>query len=103
MTIPRDLSGERLAKLLKPYGYQVTRQTGSHLRLTSSFKGKQHHITIPNHKNLRIGTLHSIIYDIARYLQKDSKDFQDELFKCEKRKCIRTFSFFIGVGKAIIA
>jgi predicted RNA binding protein YcfA (HicA-like mRNA interferase family) len=37
--LPRDLSGEDLAVLLRRYGYQVTRQTGSHLRLTSTLKG----------------------------------------------------------------
>jgi len=34
MKIPRDLSGEELARLLIKFGYQVTRQTGSHLRLS---------------------------------------------------------------------
>ncbi|MGD0932752.1 MAG: type II toxin-antitoxin system HicA family toxin [Candidatus Korobacteraceae bacterium] len=45
--MPRDLSGSELAKLLRRYGYQITRQTGSHLRLTSSTRGTQHHIAIP--------------------------------------------------------
>ena len=27
MKLPRDLSGEELAKLLRKYGYEVTRQT----------------------------------------------------------------------------
>ena len=31
MKIPRDISGEDLIKLVKPYGYSVTRQTGSHI------------------------------------------------------------------------
>ena len=39
MKIPRDVGGEELAKLLKNYGYQVTRQTGSHIRLTTALKG----------------------------------------------------------------
>ena len=47
MKLPRDLGGEELAALLLRYGYHVTRQTGSHMRLTSSLKGKEHHITIP--------------------------------------------------------
>jgi len=34
MKIPRDISGEELARLLKKYGYEVTRQKGSHIRLT---------------------------------------------------------------------
>ncbi len=41
-----QISGSELAKLLKKYGYEITRQTGSHIRLTTSVKG-EHHITIP--------------------------------------------------------
>jgi len=48
--LPRDLSGIGLAKALRVYGYAIKRQTGSHLRLTSSFKGTEHHITVPAHK-----------------------------------------------------
>ena len=55
MKLPRQISGEELARLLHRYGYQITRQTGSHVRLTSKFKGSQHHVTIPAHKDLRIG------------------------------------------------
>jgi predicted RNA binding protein YcfA (HicA-like mRNA interferase family) len=56
MRIPRDLGGEELARLLKRYSYEVARQVGSHPRLTTK-QGGEHHITIPQHKPLRIGTL----------------------------------------------
>jgi predicted RNA binding protein YcfA (HicA-like mRNA interferase family) len=35
MKLPRDLSGEALAKALERLGYTVDRQTGSHIRLTT--------------------------------------------------------------------
>ena len=35
MKLPRDLSGLDLAKALSNVGYRVSRQTGSHLRLTT--------------------------------------------------------------------
>jgi len=66
--LPRDLSGTELASLLRSYGYEITRQTGSHLRLTSSLKGGEHHITIPLHHQLRVGTLSAILGDVAIYL-----------------------------------
>ncbi|KXW59231.1 hypothetical protein FEMY_02900 [Ferrovum myxofaciens] len=44
MRLPRDLSGADLVKRLGRYGYSVTRQTGSHMRLTSTIRG-EHHIT----------------------------------------------------------
>lgn len=66
--------------LLGRYGYQVTRQTGSHMRLSSIVQGRSHHITIPQHKSLRVGTLHSILSDVALYLQRPVQDIKDELF-----------------------
>lgn len=46
MKLPRDLSGLELARALGKVGYRVTRQTGSHLRLTIEAP-TQHHVTIP--------------------------------------------------------
>jgi predicted RNA binding protein YcfA (HicA-like mRNA interferase family) len=68
MRLPRDLSGSDLARALKPLGYTVTRQTGSHLRLTTKERG-EHHITIPNHASLRIGTLAAILADVAVHFE----------------------------------
>ena len=81
MRLPRDLSGAELTKLLAKYEYRATRQTGSHLRLTSTLKGKEHHITIPKHSPLKIGTLSSILTEVAEYLKKDKKDLLSELFR----------------------
>jgi len=39
---------------------KVTRQTGSHIRLTTT-RGGEHHVTIPHHKSLRVGTLGAIV------------------------------------------
>jgi predicted RNA binding protein YcfA (HicA-like mRNA interferase family) len=78
--LPRDVSGDELMRLLKRYGYQTTRQTGSHVRLTSTYRGDEHHITIPRHKNLRVGTLNSILKDIADYLAISKEELTRELF-----------------------
>jgi len=64
MKLPRDLSGPELAKLLRVLGYEVSRQTGTHLRLTTQQRG-EHHITIPNHSPLKLGTLAAILADVA--------------------------------------
>jgi predicted RNA binding protein YcfA (HicA-like mRNA interferase family) len=37
--LPRNLSGDDLAKALAKLGYGVTRQTGSHMRLTTKVQG----------------------------------------------------------------
>jgi len=79
MKLPRGISGVELAKLLKKYGYEITRQTGSHIQLTTTAKG-EHHITIPAHKNLKIGTLSGILSDIAIHFKVDKGDLIKELF-----------------------
>ncbi len=75
MRLPRDISGDDLEK----YGYRITRQTGSHLRLTSLINS-EHHITIPVHKELRVGLLHAILSDIADHLQLSREELVEELF-----------------------
>jgi predicted RNA binding protein YcfA (HicA-like mRNA interferase family) len=66
MKLPRDVSGDDLSKALKAMGYQVTRQTGSHMRLTTT-EGGEHHVTVPRHDPLRVGTLAAIIDDVAEH------------------------------------
>jgi predicted RNA binding protein YcfA (HicA-like mRNA interferase family) len=80
LRLPRDLSGAELARLLRRYGYEVSRQTGSHLRLTSTMKGTEHHVTIPAHKELKLGTLGSILNDVADYLKEDRENLAKEMF-----------------------
>lgn len=70
MKLPRDISASDIIKSLRKFGYQPTRQTGSHIRLTTQQNG-EHHITIPNHNPLKIGTLSSILNDIAHHLAID--------------------------------
>lgn len=64
MRLPRDLTGAELIRHLVSLGYQKTRQTGSHVRLTCDVP-HQHHVTIPLHDPLRIGTLSAILGDVA--------------------------------------
>lgn len=79
MKVPRDLSGIQLIKKLERLGYQVTRQTGSHIRLSCNTPS-QHHITIPNHNPLRLGTLNGIIGDIAAHLKISRDELVQKLF-----------------------
>ena len=80
MRLPRDLSGERLAALLAQHGYEVTRQSGSHIRLTSTRQGEPHHVTIPRHGDLRVGTLSGILREVAQYLAMDRRELVETLF-----------------------
>jgi len=80
LKLPRDIGGEELARLPGKYGYVATRQTGSHLRLTSVHKGSQHHVTIPKHTSLTVGTLSSVINEVAFYLEMDRHSLIVSLF-----------------------
>ena len=53
MRLPRDVSGTRLAKLLRRHGYDVTRQTG---------------------------TLARIVSEVAQYLETDRDELAQQLF-----------------------
>lgn len=66
MRVPRDLAGQDLIRRLVRFGYTVSRQTGSHVRLTTNENG-EHHITVPNHDPLRVGTLSAILTAIAAH------------------------------------
>ena len=68
MKLPRDVSGADLAKALQAIGYRITRQTGSHVRLTTTERG-EHHVTVPAHASLRIGTLAGILGDVEAHLE----------------------------------
>ena len=67
MRIPRDVSGADLVRGLERVGYTVTRQTGSHIRMTCTTPN-QHHVTIPNHSHLRVGTLSSVLAAVVTHL-----------------------------------
>lgn len=79
MRLPRDLSGSDLAQILRTLGYSITRQTGSHLRLTTHEHG-EHHVTIPLHTPLRIGTLSAILADVAAHFEMSREQLLDRLF-----------------------
>jgi len=51
MRLPRQWSGADLKKALTVLGYEETRQTGSHVRMTTRVRG-EHHVTVPDHKVL---------------------------------------------------
>lgn len=79
MRLPRDMSGAELVKQLGSIGYRVTRQTGSHIRLTCD-RPETHHVTVPNHNPLRVGTLAAILSDIAVHQRLDRDELLERLF-----------------------
>ena len=69
MKLPRDLSGSDVAgRLERHYGYCVIRTKGSHMTLEATVGGTTHHVTVPRHADVRVGTLNAIIGDVAEFL-----------------------------------
>jgi len=80
MKLPRDVGGGDLADLLSKYGYEMSRQTGSHLRLTSSAGGSVHSLPLPNHKPLKVGTLSAALGDVAKHMELEKQGLIRQLF-----------------------
>lgn len=81
MKLPRDIGGRELARRLARFGYITTRQSGSHIRLTSRQKSIEHHVTIPAHDQLKVGTLAAILSEVAEYLETTRDKLLEELFR----------------------
>ena len=79
MKLPRSLSGRELAKALRRVGYLATRQTGSHIRLTCPTPS-EHHVTIPDHSPLKVGTLAAILSDVAGHQKMTREELIERLF-----------------------
>jgi predicted RNA binding protein YcfA (HicA-like mRNA interferase family) len=79
MKLPRNISGADLAQTMKKLGYSVTRQTGSHMRLTTKQEG-EHHVTIPCHDSLRVGTLAAILAEVAAHFGWSREELVERLW-----------------------
>ena len=44
-------------------------------------RGPAHHLTVPDHRSLRVGTLNTILSDVADYLEIQRSELEQELFE----------------------
>ena len=79
MKLPRHLTGAQLIHALGKLDYATSRQSGSHVRLTTDVP-TQHHITVPLHDPLRIGTLAAILADVAQVHSMSRSELLQVLF-----------------------
>jgi predicted RNA binding protein YcfA (HicA-like mRNA interferase family) len=79
LKLPRDLSGTELVKALARLEYEISHQTGSHIRLTTQRNG-EHHITVPAHDPIKIGTLNAIVKDVASHAGLSRNELLEVLF-----------------------
>jgi len=57
----RTLSGREVCAILKQHGFEHVRQRGSHIIMQKQITGSTITVPVPDHKELRIGTLMSIV------------------------------------------
>lgn len=57
------ISGREVVAALQRLGYEVVRQKGSHVRLRHPAGGARGPLTVPDHRELKSGTLRAIIRD----------------------------------------
>lgn len=79
MRLPRGLTGAEIIRALARLGYVPTRQTGSHVRLTCTSPA-EHHLTVPLHDPLRIGTLSAILAAVTEASGLDREELMHRLF-----------------------
>jgi len=79
VTLPHDVRGDDIARALRPPGYEISRQSGSHMRLTTHHGG-EHPVTVPRHSALRVGPLVAILNDVADRLGVERDDLAERLF-----------------------
>jgi phage shock protein PspC (stress-responsive transcriptional regulator) len=48
--------------------------------LTSLARGSEHHVTVPAHKTLKVGTLGGVLTGVAEYLKVDRAELMRDLF-----------------------
>lgn len=77
MKSPRKINANNLIRFLSLHDYEVSRQKGSHIRLSK--KDGSHHITIPNHDPIKVGTLNSILNDLSKHLNIEKENLFEKL------------------------
>jgi predicted RNA binding protein YcfA (HicA-like mRNA interferase family) len=65
------LSGKDIVRALEKLGFQVARQSGSHIMMKRGEKG----CVVPNHKEVKVGTVNGLL----RQAEVSAEDFQKAL------------------------
>lgn len=70
----KQFSGKEVVRIFEEHGFEVKRTVGSHVRLTLKRDNSSHHVTIPLHKQIKKGTMHSIVKDFELCFGKDESE-----------------------------
>lgn len=70
MKLPRDIAGQDLVRGFGRVGYEVARQKGDYVYMTTQVGG-EHHVSMPLHKPVKTGTLAALLTAVAGHLRLD--------------------------------
>ena len=68
------VSATELIKFLEKQGFAIDRQKGSHIVLTRQLTVSKQVLTVPNHKELDIGTTKAIYNQCKKYIDEETLD-----------------------------
>lgn len=67
----RRLSGKEVVSFCEKHNFSVSRQKGSHINLVCIVSEVKQVVTVPNHKELDRGTLHSIFKKLQPFISEE--------------------------------
>lgn len=65
------LSGKEVISIFRSLGFSIAGQKGSHVKLRREVHQSSQTLTIPNHKELDVGTLKAIYNQALRYVSEE--------------------------------
>ncbi len=67
----KSLDSEEIIKILESFGFQIHSQKGSHIKLVKKTSFQKQVLTIPNHKELKKGTVKAIFNQASRFVSSE--------------------------------
>ncbi len=64
----RRLSAQEVIDILNQFGFEIISQKGSHIKLRRLSETGKETLTIPNHKQLDLGTCRAIFRQASKYI-----------------------------------
>ena len=72
----KKISGKECVKILcNKFGFYMARQRGSHIVLKKEIEGKTTGTSVPNHKELKVGTLKNVL-ELAKVEEEKFAEYQ---------------------------
>ena len=63
--MPKLYSARQIVKALQRIGFEIVSQKGNHIKLRGIFDGETYTAIVPNHKEVALGTLQSILKQVG--------------------------------------